>query len=58
MFLFLLPKAQEKVYVGIEIRDMGGASNGLFNRGVAVVTLTDVNDSPPSFKEKLVRSIY
>lgn len=48
-------EAEEKVYVGIEIRDMNGASTGLFNRGTAVVTLTDVNDNPPTFKEKLYK---
>lgn len=61
MFLkFFVPlfQAQEKVYAGIEIRDMGGAPNGLFNKGTAVVTLTDINDNPPTFKEKLVGSVY
>lgn len=48
-------EAQEKVFVSIEIRDLGGAPNGLFNKGTAVVTLTDINDNPPSFKEKLYK---
>nr|XP_055042202.1 desmocollin 2-like protein [Misgurnus anguillicaudatus] len=48
-------EAQENVYVGIEIRDMSGASNGLFSRGAAKVTLTDVNDNLPTFKEKLYK---
>lgn len=48
-------EAQDKVYAGVEIRDMGGAPNGLFNRGTAVISLTDVNDNPPTFKEKLYK---
>ncbi|KAI7799797.1 desmocollin 2-like protein [Triplophysa rosa] len=48
-------EAQEKVYVGIEIKDMGGAPDGLSNKGTAVVTLTDINDNPPTFKEKLYK---
>lgn len=49
-------EAQDKVYIEIEIRDMGGASNGLFSRGTVVITLTDVNDNPPTFKEKLYKA--
>lgn len=52
------PQAQDKVYVNIEIRDMAGDPNGLFNRGTVVITLTDVNDNPPTFKEKLVSPFY
>ncbi|XP_056620747.1 desmocollin 2-like protein [Triplophysa dalaica] len=48
-------EAQEKVFVGIEIRDMGGAPDGLSNVGTIVVTLTDINDNPPTFKEKLYK---
>lgn len=60
MLMFFVPptQAQDKVYVNIEIRDMGGAPNGLFNRGTVVIILTDVNDNPPTFKEKLVSSFY
>lgn len=58
-FYFVPPtQAQDKVYAGVEIRDMGGAPNGLFNRGTAVISLTDVNDNPPTFKEKLVGLFY
>lgn len=58
--MFFVPptQAQDKVYVNIEIRDMDGAPNGLFNRGTVVITLTDVNDNPPTFKEKLVSPFY
>ncbi|KAK2883557.1 hypothetical protein QQF64_016792 [Cirrhinus molitorella] len=49
-------EAQDKVYVEIEIRDMGGAPSGLFSRGTIVVNLTDVNDNPPTFKEKLYKA--
>ncbi|XP_016415520.1 desmocollin-2-like isoform X1 [Sinocyclocheilus rhinocerous] len=49
-------EAQDKVYAEIEIRDMGGAPNGLFSRGTVVITLTDVNDNPPTFKEKLYKA--
>ncbi|XP_067240946.1 desmocollin 2-like protein [Chanodichthys erythropterus] len=49
-------EAQDKVSVNIEIRDMDGAPKGLFNRGIVVITLTDVNDNPPTFKEKLYKA--
>ncbi|XP_056122436.1 desmocollin 2-like protein isoform X2 [Rhinichthys klamathensis goyatoka] len=49
-------EAQDKVYVNIEIRDMGGNPTGLFNTGIIVITLTDVNDNPPTFKEKLYKA--
>ncbi|XP_026089311.1 desmocollin-3-like isoform X2 [Carassius auratus] len=49
-------EAQDKVYVEIEIRDMGGDPNGLFSRGTFVITLTDVNDNAPTFKEKLYKA--
>lgn len=56
MVMFFVPptQAQDKVFVNIEIRDMGGKPDGLFNTGTVVITLTDVNDNPPTFKEKLV----
>ncbi|XP_026147074.1 desmocollin-2-like [Carassius auratus] len=49
-------ETQDKVYVEIEIRDMGGAPSGHFSRGTFVITLTDVNDNPPTFKEKLYKA--
>lgn len=60
MVMFFVPptQAQDKVFVNIEIRDMGGKPNGLFNTGTVVITLTDVNDNPPTFKEKLVWPFY
>ncbi len=36
---------------------MSGAPSGLFNRGIVLITLTDVNDNPPTFKEKLVGTL-
>ncbi|XP_062338484.1 desmocollin 2-like protein [Osmerus eperlanus] len=33
----------------VEIRDMGGAPNGLFSTGTATITLGDVNNNPPTF---------
>ncbi|XP_046884094.1 desmocollin-3-like [Hypomesus transpacificus] len=33
----------------VEIRDMGGAPNGLFSTGTATIALGDVNDNPPTF---------
>ncbi|XP_060722595.1 desmocollin 2-like protein [Tachysurus vachellii] len=44
-------EAQETHFLEIEIRDMGGASNGLFSKGVARVSLTDINDNPPIFTQ-------
>ncbi|RXN15355.1 desmocollin-2-like isoform X1 [Labeo rohita] len=49
-------EAQDKVFVEVEIRDMGGAPSGLFTKGTVVVNLTDVNDNPPTFKEKLYKA--
>ncbi|XP_067273214.1 desmocollin 2-like protein isoform X2 [Pseudorasbora parva] len=49
-------EAQDKVYVGIEIRDMAGAPSGLFTRGTVMINITDVNDNPPTFKEKLYKA--
>ncbi|XP_062308283.1 desmocollin 2-like protein isoform X2 [Osmerus eperlanus] len=37
--------------VVVEIRDMNGAKNGLFNTATATVTLVDINDNPPTFRE-------
>lgn len=35
---------------------MDGAPNGLFTLGKAVVTLNDINDNPPTFRQASVRS--
>uniref|UniRef100_A0A673XU40 Desmocollin 2 like n=1 Tax=Salmo trutta TaxID=8032 RepID=A0A673XU40_SALTR len=37
--------------VTVEIRDMDGAKNGLFNTATATITLLDINDNPPTFRE-------
>uniref|UniRef100_A0A8C7IAR9 Desmocollin-2 n=1 Tax=Oncorhynchus kisutch TaxID=8019 RepID=A0A8C7IAR9_ONCKI len=37
--------------VTVEIRDMDGANNGLFNTATATITLLDINDNPPTFRE-------
>ncbi|KAK6313884.1 hypothetical protein J4Q44_G00153430 [Coregonus suidteri] len=37
--------------VTMEIRDMDGAKNGLFNTATATITLLDINDNPPTFRE-------
>ncbi|XP_062858256.1 desmocollin 2-like protein [Trichomycterus rosablanca] len=48
-------ETQENIYVTIEVRDMGGEPNGLFNTAVAVVSLTDINDNAPTFTETLYK---
>ncbi|XP_034469320.1 desmocollin 2 like [Hippoglossus hippoglossus] len=35
--------------VNVEIRDMEGAVNGLFNTATATITVGDINDNPPTF---------
>ena len=50
----VLSQTQEKHLVTVEIRDMGGALNGLSNTGTATISLTDINDNPPTFSEKSV----
>ncbi|XP_063057055.1 desmocollin 2-like protein [Engraulis encrasicolus] len=42
-------EVQDKHLVTVEIRDMGGATNGLFNTATATIALTDINDNPPTF---------
>ncbi|XP_012734073.2 desmocollin-1 [Fundulus heteroclitus] len=37
--------------VTIEIRDLNGAPNGLFNTATATITLVDINDNPPTFNQ-------
>ncbi|XP_041912492.1 desmocollin-2-like [Alosa sapidissima] len=44
-------ETQEKHLVTVEIRDMGGASNGLSNTATATISLTDINDNAPTFSE-------
>uniref|UniRef100_A0A6Q2ZC29 Cadherin domain-containing protein n=1 Tax=Esox lucius TaxID=8010 RepID=A0A6Q2ZC29_ESOLU len=35
----------------VEIRDMDGAPKGLFNTATAMITLKDINDNPPTFRQ-------
>lgn len=37
--------------VVVEIRDLNGAVKGLFNTATATITLVDINDNPPTFRE-------
>lgn len=47
-------QTQDKHLVTVEIRDMGGATDGLWNTATATILLTDINDNPPTFSEKSV----
>ncbi|KAL7888148.1 hypothetical protein AOLI_G00031220 [Acnodon oligacanthus] len=49
-------ETQDRYFVRVEIKDMGGASNGLSNQGLASIFLTDINDNPPTFKESLYKA--
>jgi len=60
----LLFKAKDKHLVTVMIKDLNGAVNGLYNTATATITLSDVNDNPPTFtktsvsawgKEKIVK---
>ncbi|XP_041660277.1 desmocollin 2 like [Cheilinus undulatus] len=42
-------EAQDKHLVVVQIKDMDGGDKGLLNTGTATISLTDVNDNPPSF---------
>ena len=57
MFLCVFGSFQTQVVnaVTVEIRDMDGAKNGLFNTATATITLLDINDNPPTFRETTVR---
>ncbi|XP_019734708.1 desmocollin 2-like protein [Hippocampus comes] len=46
-------EAQEMYNVIVQIKDMDGAANGLFTTGTATITLSDINDNPPTFTKKL-----
>ncbi|KAK3516572.1 hypothetical protein QTP70_021978 [Hemibagrus guttatus] len=48
-------ETQEKYFVVVEIRDMGGAPDGLSNTGTATVSLTDINDNPPIFSQSMIK---
>ncbi|KAK1795897.1 hypothetical protein P4O66_009010, partial [Electrophorus voltai] len=49
-------ETQERFFVNIEIRDMDGAMDGLSARGVAIVSLTDINDNPPTFRQSTFKA--
>ncbi|KAM6990458.1 desmocollin 2-like protein [Tautogolabrus adspersus] len=42
-------EVKDKYAVTVQIKDMAGAASGLSNTGTATITLTDVNDNPPTF---------
>ncbi|KAM3866218.1 desmocollin 2-like protein [Diretmus argenteus] len=42
-------EVKEKYLVTVQIKDMDGATNGLFNTATATITLSDINDNPPTF---------
>ncbi|KPP62267.1 hypothetical protein Z043_119558 [Scleropages formosus] len=42
---------QDKYLVPVEIRDMEGHPSGLSQTGTATITLGDINDNPPTFKQ-------
>ncbi|XP_072538794.1 desmocollin 2-like protein [Salminus brasiliensis] len=49
-------ETQDRYFVRVEIRDMNGAPDGLSNQGLASIFLTDINDNPPAFKEKVYKT--
>uniref|UniRef100_A0A3B4BB59 Cadherin domain-containing protein n=1 Tax=Periophthalmus magnuspinnatus TaxID=409849 RepID=A0A3B4BB59_9GOBI len=44
-------ETQDKHLVTVVIRDMKGAANGMATTGTATITLSDINDNPPTFKQ-------
>uniref|UniRef100_A0A8C7SQ52 Cadherin domain-containing protein n=1 Tax=Oncorhynchus mykiss TaxID=8022 RepID=A0A8C7SQ52_ONCMY len=42
-------EVNDNYLVTVEIRDMNGALNGLFNTATATIVLGDINDNPPTF---------
>uniref|UniRef100_A0A3Q2EI33 Desmocollin 1 n=2 Tax=Cyprinodon variegatus TaxID=28743 RepID=A0A3Q2EI33_CYPVA len=44
-------ETKDKHMVTVEIRDLKGAPNGLSNTATATITLNDINDNPPTFRE-------
>ncbi|KAM7379388.1 hypothetical protein PAMP_004944 [Pampus punctatissimus] len=42
-------EVQDKHMVTVQIKDMDGAPNGLLSTGTATISLTDINDNPPTF---------
>ncbi|KAG5286764.1 hypothetical protein AALO_G00018500 [Alosa alosa] len=44
-------EVKDKHFITVEIRDMNGAPNGLFNTATATILLEDINDNPPVFSK-------
>ncbi|KAK7945586.1 hypothetical protein WMY93_001314 [Mugilogobius chulae] len=44
-------KAKDKHMVIVQLKDLDGAPGGLTTTGTATITLTDINDNPPTFKQ-------
>ncbi|XP_061095893.1 desmocollin 2-like protein [Conger conger] len=45
-------EVQDTYLLTVELQDMDGASDGLSTTGTVTIILTDINDNPPTFKEK------
>ncbi|XP_072297664.1 desmocollin 2-like protein [Eucyclogobius newberryi] len=44
-------ETKDKHMVTVQLKDNEGASNGLVTTGTATITLSDINDNPPTFKQ-------
>ncbi|XP_069013535.1 desmocollin 2-like protein [Embiotoca jacksoni] len=42
-------EVQDKYLVPVQIKDLDGATKGLFNTATATIMLSDINDNPPTF---------
>ncbi|KAM3876229.1 desmocollin 2-like protein [Diretmus argenteus] len=49
-------EVQVSIPVIVEIRDMDGATNGLFTTATATVSLVDINDNPPTFRQTMYKA--
>lgn len=47
-------KLNEKHLVAVKLQDMNGDPRGLITTGTATVTLSDINDNPPTFMKTSV----
>ncbi|XP_035267848.1 desmocollin-1-like isoform X3 [Anguilla anguilla] len=45
-------EVQDKHFISVKLQDMDGAPNGLSTIGTVTVMLIDINDNPPTFREK------
>lgn len=41
-------------FITVEVRDMNGATKGLFSTATATIHLQDINDNPPTFTKTSV----